>query len=249
MGTLYMKTQEKNKIKITDSGYHLIEMWECKLKNDKCFHKYFKNDWNKDVFSSLNPRDAFYGGRTNATKLLYKFKDGECGKYVDFCSLYPTLQFYKKYPIGHHKKILSPEKFDTTWYGFIKCKVLPPRQLYHPVLPQKIKCDKSEKLMFALCMECAKIKNQEKCKHNDNERAFVETWTTDEINKAIEKGYDIITIYEVWHFENSGNDLFKGYIKKFMKLKLESTKYNFIDKKEEIMFKNKIKKNLCIELE
>ena len=26
-----MKTQEKNKIKITDSGYNLIEMWECKL--------------------------------------------------------------------------------------------------------------------------------------------------------------------------------------------------------------------------
>ena len=33
-----------------------------------------------------------------------------------------------------------------------------------------------------------------------------------------------------------------------MKLKLESTKYNFKDGKEELMFRNKIKKNLDIEL-
>ena len=231
MGTLYNKTQDKNN-KITTVGYNLIEMWECKLKKDKSFQKYYKNDWNREVVGPLNPRDAFYGGRTNATKLLYKFKEGECGKYVDFCSLYPTVQFYKKYPIGHPKKIISPEKYDTKWYGFIKCK----------------KSEKFEKLMFPLCISCAQTKQQEKCQHSENERSFIGTWTSDEVNKALEKGYKIIKIYEVWHFEKSTDDLFKGYIKKFMKLKLESTKYNFKNDKEEMMFRNKVKKNLDIEL-
>ena len=167
---------------------------ECKLKNDEGFQKYYKKEWNREVVAPLNPRDAFYGGRTNATKLLYKFKKGECGKYVDFCSLYPTVQYYKKYPVGHPEKIISPEKYDKKWYGFIKCKILAPRELYHPVLPQKIQCNKSEKLMFPLCVSCAKTKQQEKCHHSENERSFIGTWTTDEVNKAIEKGY-IITQY------------------------------------------------------
>ena len=247
MGTLYNKTQDKNN-KITTAGYNIIEMWECKLKNDKCFQQYYKNDWNREVVGPLNPRDAFYGGRTNATKLMYKFKEGEFGKYVDFCSQYPTVQFYKKYPIGHPEKILSPEKYDTQWYGFIKCKISPPRELYHPVLPRKINCGKSEKLMFPLCVSCAKTKQQEKCHHSENERSFIGTWTTDEVNKAIEKGYIITQIYEVWHFKKSSDDLFKGYIKKFMKLKLESTKYNFKNNNDEMIFRNKVKKNLDIEL-
>ena len=247
MGTLYNKTQVKNN-KITDNGYNLIEMWECKLKNDVGFQKYYKKEWNREVVEPLNPRDAFYGGRTNATKLIYKFKEGECGRYVDFCSLYPTVQYYKKYPIGHPEKITSPEKYDTQWYGFIKCKILPPRGLYHPVLPQRIKCEKAEKLMFPLCISCAKTKQLEKCLHSDKQREFIGTWTTDEVNKAIEKGYIIKQIYEVLHFKNSSDDLFKDYIKKFMKLKLESTKYNFKNDKEELMFRNKVKKNLDIEL-
>ena len=247
MGTLYNKTQAKNN-KITSAGYNLIEMWECKLKNDKDFQKYYKNDWNREVVEPLNPRDGFYGGRTNATKLMYKFKEGECGRYVDFCSLYPTVQYYKKYPIGHPEKIISPEKYDTQWYGFIKCKILPPRGLYHPFLPQRIKCEKAEKLMFPLCISCAKTKQLKKCQHSESERAFIGTWTTDEVNKAIEKGYRITKIYEVWHFENSSDDLFKDYIKKFMKLKLESTKYNFKNDKEEMTFRNKVKNTLDIDL-
>ena len=89
IGTLYNKTQDKNK-KIRAAGYNLIEIWECKLKNDNNFQKYYKTEWNREVVEALNPRDVFYGGRTNATKLLYKLKEAECGKYVDFCSLYPT---------------------------------------------------------------------------------------------------------------------------------------------------------------
>ena len=102
--------------------------------------------------------------------------------------------------------------------------------------------------MFPLCITCAKSKQQEKCQHSDDKREFIGTWTTDEVNKAIKKGYTVVNIYEVWHFKKSSHDLFKGYIKKFMKLKLESTKYNFKNDKEELIFRNKVKKNLDIDL-
>ena len=53
MGTLYNNTQAKNN-KITAVGYNLIEMWECKLKMDKAFQKYYKNDWKREVVEPLN---------------------------------------------------------------------------------------------------------------------------------------------------------------------------------------------------
>ena len=71
----------------------------------------------------------------------------------------------------------------------------------------------------------------------------------DEINKALEKDYKIIRTYEVWHFDKSTDDLFKGYIRRFMKIKLESSKYDFKTKEEEANFKIKIKKSLGIDVE
>lgn len=201
--------------------YNLVEMWECDFNKNK-ENKKFKKDWNREVITPLNPRDAFYGGRTNATKLIYNCRNSHKIRYIDVCSLYPTVQFYDHYPVGHPVKIYNPDYYNKKWYGFIKCKVIPPRKLYHPVLPAKIHTGKSEKLLFPLCYTCAKNKMQ-KCTHIDNERAIIGTWTTDETNKAIEKGYKIEKIYEVWHFEEKSNQLFRGYVKDFMKIKLETS--------------------------
>ena len=139
--------------------------------------------------------------------------------------------------------------------------MLPPHKLYHPVLPQRIKVVHEEKegtkrksiayekLVFTLCKACSETRNQNKCEHSNNERSFIGTWTADEVNKALEKGYKVIRPYEVWHFDKSTNDLFKGYIRRFMKIKLESSKYDFKTKEEETNFKLKIKKSLDIDIE
>ena len=145
MGTLNDLTFEKRDI-IKSAGFNHVSTYECQLTKNKEFQKFAKN-FTQEIVEQLNPRDAFYGGRTSATKLLYNFKENECGRYIDFCSLYLTVQCYQKYPIGHPTKIFNPEKYDKSWYGLIKCKVLAPRQLYHPVLPQRIKVDSSEKLV------------------------------------------------------------------------------------------------------
>jgi len=217
MKDLYEKTLEiSNEIR---KEYNLIEIWECDYKNDNDIKKFSKN-WNNEVITELNPRDAFFGGRTNATKLLYKNMKHKI-RYIDVCSLYPTVQFYDYYPIGHPIKIFNPDLFDSNWYGFIKCKVIPPKGLYHPVLPVKL-----DKLLFPLCMNCAKTKQVNKCLHSDKDRSIIGTWTTDEVSKAIEKGYKIENIYEVWHFNEKSNDLFKDYVKDFMKIKLETSPWN-----------------------
>ena len=247
MGTLNDQTIEKRK-NIKKAGYNHVSICECQLNKNKDFRKFAEN-FTQEIVEPLNPRDAFYGGRINATKLLYNFKDNECGGYVDFCSLYPIVQYYPKCPIGHPTKIFNPEKDDKSWYDLIKCKVVPPEGLYHPVLPQRIKVDSYEKLVFTLCKACAETRNQNKCKHSSNERSFIGTWTTDEVNKALEKGYKVIRTYEVWHFDKSTDDLFKGCISRFMKIKLESSKYDFKTKEEEANFKLKIKKNLDIDVE
>ena len=97
-----------------------------------------------------------------------------------------------------------------------------------------------------MCKTCAETRNQNKCEHSDNERSFVGTWTTDEVNLAIDKGYRVLRTYEVWHFDKSTDALFKDYIRRFMKIKLESSSYDFKTKEEEVNFKARIKDSLHI---
>ena len=90
MGTLNDKTIEKCET-IKNAGYNHVSTFECQLAKNKDFQKFAKN-FTKEVVEPINPKDSFYGGRTNATKLPYNVEDNECGRYVDFCSLYPTVQ-------------------------------------------------------------------------------------------------------------------------------------------------------------
>ena len=107
MGTLNEQTIKKGEI-IKAAGYKHVSIYECQLKNNKDFQRLLKGFY-KEIVEPLNPRDAFYGGRTNATKLLYNFKENERGRYVDFCSLYPTVQYQKISNQSPHQNI-QPQK-------------------------------------------------------------------------------------------------------------------------------------------
>ena len=69
------------------------------------------------------------------------------------------------------------------------------------------------------------IRNTE-CFHTDDERMITGIWCTNEINKALEKGYKLLCVYEVQHFENTSTDLWKGYIRNFLKIKLETSPFD-----------------------
>ena len=102
-------------------------------------------------------------------------------------------------------------------FGFAKCKILPPQDLYIPVLPLK-----TDKLVFPLCRSCA-LQSCQTCTHNEHERALIGTWCTPEIEKAIEKGYRVLELYEIYHFEQTTTELFKSYVATFLKIKQEAS--------------------------
>ena len=98
-----------------------------------------------------------------------------------------------------HPKIITENFGDLDKYeGLVKCKVLPPKRLYHLILPTKM----NGKLLFHLCKVCAENQSQSECCHSNGERFFDGKWVTDEVKKALEGGYEVIDIYEVWHFDN-----------------------------------------------
>ena len=63
---------------LTNLGYRVVEMWECeldkKLEEDEEMKRYFDE---RKIVDPLDPRDAFYGGRTNASKLFHTCEGGE----------------------------------------------------------------------------------------------------------------------------------------------------------------------------
>jgi DNA polymerase type B, organellar and viral. len=149
-------------------------MLESKWLKSKDYKSDIKNT--NDLAEPLNPRFVFYGGRTNASKLKVQNK---ILRYFYICSLYPPVQYFDYYPVGQPKKIHKPEKYDKDWHGLIKCKILPPKKFYHPML-----LIKKDKLISTLCTKCF----DEKCNngtHNDEERALLGTWTTEEVFKAV----------------------------------------------------------------
>ena len=79
--------------------------------------------------------------------------------------------------------------------------------------------------MFPLCKTCADTLNQDPCTHTDEERAILGTWCHVELMKAIEKGYEVEKIYEVWHWEQTTDELFKPYVNMFLKIKQEASGY------------------------
>ena len=138
--------------KLRSLGLQVVEMWGCewaKEKENNAECRAFVEDLK--FLDRLNPRDAFFGGRTNATKLYHKCNDHEHIEYVDFTSLYPTINKYGQYPIKHPEVYLHPQDQEIEhYYGIAKCRVRAPRGLYHPVLPVRI----GDKLMFPLCVKC-----------------------------------------------------------------------------------------------
>ncbi|KAK4879682.1 hypothetical protein RN001_007828 [Aquatica leii] len=224
---------EATATRIRSFGYNLVEMKECK------FRQFLKINIQALEFTAshavirntpLNPRDSFFGGRTNAVKLYYKAEENESIRYLDVCSLYPFVNKYGKYPVGHPKihvgnDVCQQLSLDAV-EGIIKCTVLPPTSLYHPVLP----CRMHGKLMFILCRVCGETMFNGICNHTDDERKFTGTYVADELREALSQGYKVLEILEVWEYEiaqynksSKSGGLFTKYVDNFLKLKQESS--------------------------
>ena len=59
------------------------------------------------------------------------------------------------------------------------------------------------------------------CIHNEHERSLIGTWTSIEVNKAIEYGYRMCEIYEIYHYSRQEKH-FSEYVNCFLKIKQEA---------------------------
>ncbi|CAH3187981.1 unnamed protein product [Porites lobata] len=225
---MYELTQKKTEV-LRKAGYTVKVEWECnfkrKLVNDPTLQDMIKDlEWT----APLNPKEALFGGRTGAATLYSKTTEDEEISYVDYTSLYPWVNKYGTYPLGHPTILKNPEEQNIDrYFGVAKVDILAPEGLFHPVLPMKI----DDKCMFTLCATCAQEQLEQPwhertnlCNHIDKERLMIGVWCTEELKMAVQKGYRILKIHEVWHWSENKRKtgLFAPYVNKFLKAKQES---------------------------
>ena len=211
-------------------GYTLEVMWECDwdalTQHDPAVKQFVTT---LQLVEPLQPRQAFFGGRTGAVALHAKAEDGEEIRYVDVTSLYPWVNKNAVYPIGHPTILTQPRDQNIAiYFGIALVDIIPPANLFHPVLPVR----SGTKLTFPLCAACVKneqskemLERSDVCNHTPEERMLRGTWCTPEIEKAVEKGYRVVRIHEVWHFppHQQQEGLFRDYVNTWLKLKQQST--------------------------
>ena len=234
MGDLYRETMRWI-ARVTNSGYMISVMWECEWDNLVKENSEIKEHVESYSLSSpLTPREALYGGRCETFSLHASCTDTSVIEYVDVQSLYPYVCKNKPYPIGHPRCLIGPDlrKFGmdvNKFEGLVKCKVLPPRGLHIPLLPSHI----NKKLMFVLCRKCAETENQSICNHSVGDRSLSGTWVSVELQKAVQLGYTLLKVYEVWQYDTvtkydpstGDGGLFAQYMNTFMKIKMEASGY------------------------
>lgn len=247
MVALFHKTRLRTRA-LREAGYHVVEMWSHAWDVERERHPEPPRSVTRHM--PLIPRTALCGGRTNAIQMYAYCKDQtrplpttpvdvklqSCTegvyriRYIDVVSLYPTVMKQEKFPIGHPIILTAntlpplPECVskieDGTWFGLVKCDVVPPRGLYFPVLPVIL----NHRLMFGLCRTCMVEDFPGECEHTEDERMLLDgVWTTFEIQKALEKGYRLEDVHEVWYYDETSDQLFAEYINQNLKIKMEAS--------------------------
>ena len=142
----------------------------------------------------MDPREALYGGDMCCYQLFWKSCEGQIlaarpayrdllkkyhMKYKDFTSLYPFINKNGIYPVGH-PVVLHNREFEKTmpwsYFRLMHSKVLPPQDLFHPVLPARVKpegCTAPELIFTLFCSGNEQANFQvNACTHTVEERAL-----------------------------------------------------------------------------
>ena len=226
---VYKYTLKKTEM-LHQAGYKVNVQWECDFKRQLAKDPELQARVNGLEWTGpLDPKDALFGGRTGLSACYYKSVPGERVDYIDYTSLYPWVNKYGTYPLGHPTILKHPANQNIhEYFGVAKVDVLAPEHLFHPILPVKL----ASKCMFALWLACAKEQLEQPwhqrtnlCNHTDQERTMTGTWCTEELKMAVQKGYQVLKIHEVWHWpeDKRKTGLFRPYVNKFLKAKQESS--------------------------
>lgn len=191
-------------------GYYGLEkthiIWQHELDN--------YSEYEEQLGCIMKERDMFYGGRTEVFSPYVNMEQipSDDLKYHDVCSLYPYVCAFKTLPTGHPEHLIGSNidmsrltnfEHQDPYFGYVRCKVEPnPREVLG-LLPYRD--EKSGRLEFPL-------------------QIMTGSWGTEELRLALEHGYKILEVYEVYHWgpEERSNTAMRGYVSFFLRMKQES---------------------------
>ncbi|HEY6435542.1 MAG TPA: DNA polymerase [Ignavibacteriaceae bacterium] len=172
--------------------------------------------------------EALRGGRTELYRLAFKLDDKRDYKiyYEDASSLYPSvclLEDYRAYPAGKYRFVIGEEMrtlklVDGIWSfyregetpeplnGLVQVKIFPKENMWLPFIAIR----HGLKSYYALCHACVTQSVKTLCPHSREERAWVSTITSSELNYASSIGYEF-ECYEALQFECSSS-LFRSFM-------------------------------------
>ncbi|KAL3118367.1 hypothetical protein niasHT_001003 [Heterodera trifolii] len=216
-------------------GCELHVIWGCQWKERLRRDHELKQRY-EAVFTPcpLDPRnDALRGGRTEPFKLHHVCADDEEVLCIDIVSLYPYVMKVNPFPVGNpmvltREVLLHPPTAPLPWTcpenntfrGLLLVRVLAPRNIRVPLLGYRTK---DERFTFPLCGLCADRRQQRPCRHDDDKRSWVCAYTHVELNKALQLGYVVTDLFEVWDYAEWDDTLFSSYVNSFVGLKVQAS--------------------------
>ncbi len=217
----------KKKLFYSKAGLRVEFIWECefaKLKEESQSLRRYLSEvryLHGRPPQRLKIRAGLRGGRTEVFRMLFDAQKEEREDlwYIDKNSLYPTMAVFKEFPVGP-SEILIGERLDKLEVGakgfflegerltgLVQATVLPPGSLFLPALPVNI----DGKLKFGLCRTCLQQQQQDFCRHRDSERSLTDVWTTCELEFAVECGYIVEKVWEIFFYRNTSKLFQKFY--------------------------------------
>ncbi|KAL3091471.1 hypothetical protein niasHS_004876 [Heterodera schachtii] len=216
---LYERTERRLFELEHDHGCDLHVVWACqwaeRLRHDPDLKRRYDAVF---VPCPLDPRnDALRGGRTEPFKLHHVCSDDEEIMCIDIVSLYPYVMVLLRPPTAP-LPWTAPET--NIFRGLLLVRVLAPRNIRVPLLGYRTK---DGRFTFPLCAWCADRRQQRPCRHDDDKRSWVTAYTHVELNKALQLGYVVTDLFEVWDYEEWDGTLFSSYVNTFVGLKVQAT--------------------------
>ena len=188
MEKLLMRSTQKLCGESCCAGYRVVEKWSCKFSDED---RRQANEFGlESKVPQLMPKDALYGGRTEAINLQTALtgEDIQNGKEILYYDV------ISEYPRGHPTIFLKHQVPQTNdgwqkcgFFGVALCTIVPPKKLLHPLLPFR----HQGVLMFPLY---SVERNEDFCQHGEKEQAFTGVWNTNEIDRAIKLGYRLTKV-------------------------------------------------------
>lgn len=203
---VHEKTMDKLRQLREVYGEGVTSIWECEY--DRTIAPLVTR-YDRECANLMGDRDMFYGGRTEVFSSYARSTEDYVVEHHDVTSMYPYVCAHKMLPIGVPTIIFGSDcrleyldrSHPNAYFGYVRCRVIPHQGCVLGLLPLR----DEGKLQFDLHPKTG-------------------VWFTEELYLAMERGYRVVEIYEVFHFDaNERSDtLFRGYMSFFLRMKQES---------------------------